>query len=312
MAWCGERVNRSGIRGDNSRAARVFAPGQRLQANSLPKSASYYARVKATMGRTWVAAAVLLAGVAAPTVLAQSPPLIQVQREVAKVSSPMGLPDAPLPADAEPVAESSPVERTSEVLASDPYRPLTAHQKWDHFLHRTYSSATFLGVAEGTVFSRATGGFMYCCGIGSWGEQYASGLADTESRQFFGNFLFPTLLKQDPRYFPKRKGSAMGRGWYAATRVLVTRNDSGREMFNYSEVLGVAFTKALSNAYYPERDRGGMNTTLNILGTIQSDATSNLIREFWPDITKMVHKHTPERLRKWEERLPLPDTTSQY
>jgi len=261
-------------------------------------------------GRTGVA--VLLVWVAAISARAQTTPLVTAQQDFAKVNSPLKLPDAPSAAEAEPVAENPASHRTDEVLADDPYHPLTKHQKWIHFLHRTYSSATFLGVAEGTVFTRATGGFMYCCGIGSWGEQYAAGLADTESREFFGNFLFPTVLKQDPRYFPKRRGSTIGRAWYAATRVLVTRNDSGRETFNYSEVLGVAFTKALSNAYYPERDRGGMNTTLNILGTIQSDAASDLLREFWPDIRKVVHKHAPKRLQSITERLTVPNSSSQY
>lgn len=239
-----------------------------------------------------------------------TPALLPLQREVARVSSPLNLPDAPSAVEANFETQSK--DGTSELLASDPYHPLTKHQKFDHFLHRTYASATFLGAAEDTVFTKATDGFMYCCGIGSWGEQFGASLADTESRLLFGDFLFPTLLKQDPRYFPKRTGSVLGRAWYATTRVLVTRNDSGREMFNYSEVLGVAFSKALSNAYYPERDRGGWETTANILGTLQSDATSNLLREFWPDIRRVVHKHTPKRLQSLEERLPVSGPGSQY
>lgn len=265
------------------------------------------------MVRGAMAVGVVLVWLAAVIVSAQTQPIVHLEKSMAKASGPAGLPEAPTPSDADPVGASgvSP-NRTSEILASDPYRPLTEHQKWNHFLHRTYSSATFLGVAEGTVFTRVTGGFLYCCGLKSWGEQYGAGLADTESREFFGNFLFPTLLKQDPRYFPKRRGRMIGRAWYAATRVVVTRNDSGRESFNYSEVLGVAFTKALSNAYYPERDRGGMDTFYNILGTVQSDATSNLIIEFWPDMMKIVHKHTPKSLQGLEQRLEIPSTSSQY
>lgn len=255
----------------------------------------------------WV---VWLAGLMA---FAQTSPMTSLEKNVARVSGPLALPDAPMPAEAYPIRDTSITDsRTDEILASDPYRPLTKHQKWNHFLDRTYSSATFVGVAEGTVFTRATGGFMYCCGIGAWGEQYAAGVADTESQQFFGNFLFPTLLRQDPRYFPKRRGRAIGRAWYAVTRVMVTRNDSGREMFNYSEVLGVAFTKALSNAYYPERNRGGSATFYNILGTVQSDATSDLVREFWPDMMRIVHKHTPKSLQALEQRLEIPSTSSQY
>jgi len=202
--------------------------------------------------------------------------------------------------------------RADEILAGDPYQPLTPHQKWAHFLHRTYSSATFAGVAENTVWTRVTGGFIYCCGAAGWGKEYGAQLADGESRQFFANYFFPTLLKQDPRYFPKRRGSTIGRMWYATTRVFVTRNDSGREAFNYSELFGVAFSKSLCNAYYPDRMRGGWQTFYNILGTFQGDATSNLTREFRPEIERLIHKHTPQRLQAWEKRVSLPNTSSQY
>ena len=153
---------------------------------------------------------------------------------------------------------------------------------------------------------------MYCCGIGAWGQQYAATLADKETREFFGNFLFPVLLKQDPRYFPRRSGGLFGRAWYAATRVLVTRNDSGNAAFNFSEILGVAFAKAASNLYYPDRQRGGWETANRIVGTIQSDATSNLISEFWPEIRRIAHRCTPKSIRHAEERLPTQDASSQY
>lgn len=248
----------------------------------------------------------------APAMGQNTSPLKSLHEEVSRVSNPMDLPDAPSAVEAQPISPVEPHRETTEILADDPYHPLTRQQKWHHFLHRTYASATFAGAAEDTLFTKVTGGFMYCCGIGSWGEQYAAALANTEARQFFGNFLFPTLLKQDPRYFPKRRGGIAGRAWYAVTRVVVTRNDSGRNTFNSSEILGVAFSKALCNAYYPDRHRGAWDTGANILGTFQSDATSNLLREFWPEIRKIVHKHTPRRFQSLENRLTLPSASSQY
>ncbi len=232
-----------------------------------------------------------------------SPALAGLHRDIAKVSAPFNLPDAPS-AMIEPNAEYQPKR---ELLARDPYQPLTRHEKWEHFLRRTYAPATFLGAAEDTVFTRATGGFIYCCGIGGWGEQYAATVADKESRQFFGDYLFPTLLKQDPRYFPKRRGGVWGRAWYATTRVLVTRNDNGNAAFNYSEILGVAFAKATSNLYYPDRQRGGWETANRILGTFQSDAASNIISEFWPEMRSVLKHCTPKSLRR-----VLPDEASQY
>jgi len=249
----------------------------------------------------------------AVSALGQSTPALRgLQQEVAVASSRLDLPDAPSALMAEPVTANSSINAQTEILASDPYTPLTRSEKWKHFLRRTYASATFVGGAEDAVYTKATGGFMYCCGVGSWGQQYGASLADTEARSVFGDFLFPVLLKQDPRYFPKRGGRVLGRVWYAATRVLVTRGDNGKNTFNFSEILGVAFARALSNAYYPDRQRGMWETANHIAGSFQGDATSNLLTEFQPELQRLIHRCTPRRLRSMENRLPVSSPSSQY
>jgi len=252
----------------------------------------------------------ILLGFFAIAASAQNRPFVTSGDPVANVSDPSPLPDAPSYIEAH--AEQLSPQPNHEILAGDPYQPLTARQKWDHFLHRSLSPATYLGDAEDTAFTWITGGFMYCCGIGAWGEQYGASLADGESRTFFGNFLLPTLLKQDPRYFPLRHGTKKRRAWYAATRIFVARTDSGKATFNFSEFGGLALSKALSNAYYPEHDRGGLAMTYNILGGLQGDVTGDELREFWPEITSLLRRHTPERLLQLSNRLPLSNTGSQY
>jgi hypothetical protein len=84
----------------------------------------------------------------------------------------------------------------------------------------------------------------------------------------------------------------------------VTRNDNGRNGFNTSEIIGVVVAKSLSNTYYPVRDRGLGETFNRSLGALLSDAASNELREFWPDIRKLFKKHEPDRMKKLEERMP--------
>jgi len=50
---------------------------------------------------------------------------------------------------------------------------------------------------------------------------------------------------------------------YALSRVVVTKTDSGGTSFNYSEIVGNAFEAGLSNAYYPEQERGFGKTAQN-------------------------------------------------
>ena len=139
-----------------------------------------------------------------------------------------------------------------------------------------------------------------------WGKRFGASLADTESRRFIQGFVLATVLHQDPRYFRSKASSKVERGWYAVTRVLVTRSDNGDPTFNSSEFLGALFATSLQNAYYPDRDRTFGKTMDRFLGALGSDASSNLLQEFWPDIHRLFRKHAPEKIKKIEEEIPHP------
>lgn len=204
------------------------------------------------------------------------------------------LPDAPSASLANASKSKSPSHR--ELLADDPYQPLTTHEKLDHFVRRSYAPYTFVSAGLNTAYAGVTSDLRYCCGASAWRKQYFATVADTEARYFFGNFLFPTAFGQDPRYLPKRKGSTLSRAWYAATRVLITRNDEGHATFNSSEFLAVGFSQALRNAYYPDNERSFGRNMSRVFGTLQSDAGGYLLKEFMPDIKRIFKSHAPKRL----------------
>src|SRR3954468_8345241 len=209
---------------------------------------------------------------------------------VLTAGSPQNLPDAP-----SAVARIQPKPSARELLADDPYRPLSTHEKLDLWTRKAYASSTLVAAGVDTTYANITGSTRYCCGADALSRQYAASVADAEARYFFGSFLFPTMLNQDPRYLPKRSGSVLARAWYAATRVLITRTDDGRNTFNSSELLGIAFSKGLTNAYYPERYRTLGRTANSILGALQGDASGNLLTEFMPDIKRIFMRHAPKR-----------------
>ena len=129
---------------------------------------------------------------------------------------------------------------------------------------------------------------------GDGGEGYAkrfgAAVADEASGHIFKGFVFPALLRTDPRYFRKDHGSAGGRIGYAVTRVFVTRTDSGHQTFNASEFLGAASSAALSTTYYP-RSGSSTNDAISRAGLgVASDMGWNVFKEFWPDIKhKLFH-----------------------
>lgn len=109
------------------------------------------------------------------------------------------------------------------------------------------------------------------------------------------NFLFPVLLKQDPRYFRLGQGTIKHRFLYSLMQEFWGKTDKGGRQFNFSKVLGAFAASAISNAYYPSSDRGFGLTLRRSGSSILSGMATGLGGEFWPDIDcKVFH-----RCRKW-------------
>jgi hypothetical protein len=121
---------------------------------------------------------------------------------------------------------------------------------------------------------------------------YLRRLGTSEADQVDGNMLtegfLPILLRQDPRYFRMAEGPARKRIWYAITRIVVTRTDSGKETFNTSEVLGNGMAAAIGLSYYPD-NRNVPDYLMNWSTQLGTDATSQVLKEFWPDVKRWWH-----------------------
>jgi hypothetical protein len=185
------------------------------------------------------------------------------------------------------------------------YTPLSSRDKFNIFLRRTYEPYTFASAGFEATWAQMWDQWpQYGGGPQGWSKRFGATLADTEARSFIQTFLLSTLLHQDPRYFPSRKKGLMPRAWYAGTRVLVTKRDEGDKTFNSSELLGALFTSSLQNAYYPRHDRSLGDTMNRFVGALGSDASSNVLREFWPDMKRLFRKHEPEDIKKLEKKIP--------
>lgn len=131
----------------------------------------------------------------------------------------------------------------------------------------------------------------YGQGAQGYGKRFGSFFADTTIENFMVGAVFPSLLRQDPRYYQRGKGGFARRTWYALTRIVVTRGDSGRTQFNASEVFGSAISAGISTySYHPEGDRK-LSSVAGTLGTqLGLDAFGFMMKEFWPDIRRHMHK----------------------
>jgi len=174
------------------------------------------------------------------------------------------------------------------------WQPLTARQKFEVFLRSTYSPRTFANAAIDEAADRARGHHLnreYETGFRGVGQRYGINLATTETDVFFQRFLFPTLLRQDPRYFRNPDLPFVKRALYAMSRVLITRTDGGGQTFNSSRILSVAASRAVSDLYVPGERQGMHPIGACVSFTLLRDAGENLLHEFWPDVRrKFLHR----------------------
>jgi len=199
-------------------------------------------------------------------------------------------------------AEPAPVTTAAGAVSKAAAIPLTARQKFDVFTRSTYSPYTFVSTVFNAAMAQANDDwYSYGGGMKGYGKRFGASLANTESGVLFGTFLYPTIFRQDPRYLSEYRGPALHRVAFAASRVLITKNDAGSQTFNSSHVLAAFTASTLANAYYPREDRSVGDTMVRAGGSLMNDAITNVLREFWPDIRRKLLRHEPERIKRIEE-----------
>ena len=123
-----------------------------------------------------------------------------------------------------------------------------------------------------------------------FGHYYWRTAVDEITENYMVEGVFPSLMHQDPRYYAMREGKFWHRTRYALSRAFVIRNDSGREVFNSSEMLGSAAAAGLANLYYPDQQRGASVTAERFGLNIGFDALTYAAKEFWPDVNRKLFK----------------------
>jgi hypothetical protein len=182
--------------------------------------------------------------------------------------------------------------RTAQDTAD--YTPITSKQKLTIATKDTVDYPLFLlggglaGIAQLTNehprFGQGVEGFFH---------RYATAYADQAIGNYMTEGILPILFHEDPRYFMKGRayGGVGRRTWYAATRIFVTKTDTGRTSFNFAEVVGNSIAAAVGNAYYPGETH--LSDNVSRLGQdLATDAISQILKEFWPDVKrKFFQRH---------------------
>ncbi|MGA8087481.1 MAG: carboxypeptidase-like regulatory domain-containing protein [Terracidiphilus sp.] len=134
--------------------------------------------------------------------------------------------------------------------------PLTTKLKFKLALKVSTDPVTIAGVAGMAAINQAANRPDFAQGAKGYGQRFGVVAADAETDILIGGAILPSLLHQDPRYFYQGTGTTSSRLRHAMFSPFICRGDNGQLQPNYSSLGGDLAASALSNAYYPQSNRG--------------------------------------------------------
>jgi hypothetical protein len=178
--------------------------------------------------------------------------------------------------------------RTAE--ASTPFQPLTAKQKMNIAFKDSFDGAVYPTAAIFSVIYQAENqNPSFGQGLKGYAKRVGAAFGDQMIGNMMTEGIAPSLLHQDPRYFRKSEGPKGKRFLYAATRIFVAPTDHDHMIFNFSEWGGNSVAVAVSNIYYRD-GRNWQDNAQKLLVQCGTDALSNVLKEFWPDVKRALSK----------------------
>lgn len=116
----------------------------------------------------------------------------------------------------------------------------------------------------------------------------------SEFAPLFFKRLTPALEHPSARYMASDRATVMGRAVDAASRIFVTRDETGRRKFNSPYLLRLATAVAADSASRRYRARSSTAPLSDFGSNVGNDAGMNLLHEFGPAMRKMATSHLPE------------------
>jgi hypothetical protein len=220
-------------------------------------------------------------------------PASEVQQQAQEGSVPAGAKTTP---QTDPLAQGRQTKRILYIVpnfravsADEHLPPQSVKEKFKTAMLDSvdYSSFIFVGAQAGLAM--ATDSYReFGQGAKGYGRYYWHTLADTINENTWVEFIIPSALHQDTRYYTLGKGNFGKRVGYAFSRVAITRTDSGHRAINYSEIVGSGAASGVSNLYYPSQERTFTKTYQRWITYLAIDGGVFVFKEIWPDINNAI------------------------
>jgi hypothetical protein len=171
-------------------------------------------------------------------------------------------------------------------------QPSTRAPGFDDFLERERSPVTL----------REMAGYAAVESQRDFGTGYEALSHQKQSRTIFDKYLTPSSHKQQSHDSLNERG-LMGRATHAATRIIVTRDETGKARLNANYLLRAVTSAAADTASTPywRRSIGGPFSDFG--STVGSDAGMNVWHEVGPGLQHLLQNHAPKFVSRIEEHI---------
>jgi hypothetical protein len=177
--------------------------------------------------------------------------------------------------------------------AAEPWRRITAKERFDHYASRTFSLYAGLGAVAGGAISQAIDSpDEWRQGWGPYGVRVASSYGGT----FVANTITygaSAVFRDDNRYFRSRKNGFKARLASALISPYAAHNNAGHLRFSTSSFLGGVGGAAIPLMWSPASWQGWNNVAVNYGLWYSGLAGVNLVREFYPSLAGYYRNKRP-------------------
>ncbi len=121
-----------------------------------------------------------------------------------------------------------------------------------------FNAVTILGNAAITIGYNSHS--VYGPGMHGFAQLVGVSYSEDMTGEFFGTFLIPSIVHQDPHYHRMPHATIKRRILHAIVQVGWTQGDNGKGMPNYANILGFPIDAEIANLYVPgERDQSALD-----------------------------------------------------
>lgn len=152
-----------------------------------------------------------------------------------------------------------------------------------------FEGITILG--NSAIYVGANSHSPYGPGMTGFGRNVGVSYTQDVTGEFFGTFLIPSIVHQDPHYHRLPDSSVKRRIAHAIYQVVWTQGDDGRNMPNYANLVGFAIDDEISNLYVPGEHTNLPATASRYTIGLATAPVDNFITEFLPDFARRIHIH---------------------